>query len=165
MIEKAESFVGAAFPPLLRRLYLEVANGGFGPGYGLLPIGKETDTREDAGETLLGEYRSMTTLETWPRGLLLAFDWGCAIWSCIDATTEHGAIVSMASMRLVDTDWSLATWLADWVEGKNLFREIQEPDTEHVQESINPFTKERVVFRSIGRLRGRMRPPLRTSDD
>lgn len=148
------------FPPLLRRLYLEVGNGGFGPGYGLLPIGTEDDTRKNAGETLLGEYRAMMELASWPRGLLLAFDFGCAIWSCIDSTTEHGAIVNMASLRLVDTDWSLADWMCDWVDGKSLWDDMHQPGTELVRERINPFTGQKVIFRSAGILRGRLRAPL-----
>jgi hypothetical protein len=32
---EAESLAGRPLPPLLCRLYLEVGNGGFGPGYGI----------------------------------------------------------------------------------------------------------------------------------
>ncbi len=31
-----EQTLGYPFPPLLKRLYVEVGNGGWGPGYGLL---------------------------------------------------------------------------------------------------------------------------------
>ncbi len=31
-VEEAERAVGLPVPPLLRRLYLELGNGGFGPG-------------------------------------------------------------------------------------------------------------------------------------
>jgi hypothetical protein len=37
-VAEAESELGFALPPLLTRLYREVANGGFGPGYKLLPL-------------------------------------------------------------------------------------------------------------------------------
>src|SRR5688572_7984728 len=37
-VEEAEALAGAPLPPLLRRLYLEVGNGGFGPGYALLGL-------------------------------------------------------------------------------------------------------------------------------
>ena len=37
-LEEAESRLGFKLPILLRRLYLEVGNGGFGPSYGLLGI-------------------------------------------------------------------------------------------------------------------------------
>jgi hypothetical protein len=34
-VDAAEATLGFAIPPLLRRLYTEVGNGGFGPDYGL----------------------------------------------------------------------------------------------------------------------------------
>ena len=37
-VREAEGLVGLPLPPLLRRLYLEVADGGFGPYYGLLGL-------------------------------------------------------------------------------------------------------------------------------
>ena len=37
-LDAAEARMGAALPPLLRRLYGEVANGGFGPGSGIIGI-------------------------------------------------------------------------------------------------------------------------------
>ena len=37
-LSEAERRLGVELPPLLRRLYLEVANGGFGPGSGLVGV-------------------------------------------------------------------------------------------------------------------------------
>src|SRR5512134_2461662 len=37
-IEAAETAIGFRMPDLLRRLYLEIGNGGFGPGYGLVGV-------------------------------------------------------------------------------------------------------------------------------
>jgi hypothetical protein len=39
-VQCAESLLGAALPDLLRRLDLEVSNGGFGPAYGI--VGRTT---------------------------------------------------------------------------------------------------------------------------
>ena len=36
-LEAADNRLGFAVPALLRTLYLELANGGFGPGFGLFP--------------------------------------------------------------------------------------------------------------------------------
>ena len=54
----AEAQLGFALPQLLRDIYLRVANGGFGPGYGLLgidggagePIGRRVYTALDLYE-------------------------------------------------------------------------------------------------------------------
>ncbi|MGH4031337.1 hypothetical protein ACQB60_20655 [Actinomycetota bacterium Odt1-20B] len=37
-VTEAELVIGFPLPPLLRRLYLEVANGGFGPGEGIVGV-------------------------------------------------------------------------------------------------------------------------------
>jgi hypothetical protein len=45
-VDAAEAALGFTIPPLLRRLYIEVGNGGFGPGYGLIGVPtKETAAR------------------------------------------------------------------------------------------------------------------------
>jgi hypothetical protein len=54
-IALAESTLGSLIPSLLRRIYEEVADGGFGPGCGLFPVeerilasGEERDARRSA---------------------------------------------------------------------------------------------------------------------
>jgi hypothetical protein len=83
-VTEAESLAGP-LPPLLRRLYREVANGGFGPGYGLLGLrGGHTDD----GATAVDLRRS----EWWPRPpdrLLPVCHWGCAIYSLVDCADGH----------------------------------------------------------------------------
>lgn len=37
-LARAEAALGFALPPLLAELYLRIADGGFGPEYGLLPL-------------------------------------------------------------------------------------------------------------------------------
>jgi len=64
-VEAAEQEVGGALPIAFRRAYLEIADGGFGPGAGLLPL-----------STGLAAYRSYLAespgprRSTWPRGAL-----------------------------------------------------------------------------------------------
>ncbi len=54
-----EQALGLPLPPVLRVLYRELANGGFGPGYGLRGVlggyGTPADARDD-DDTLLGAY-------------------------------------------------------------------------------------------------------------
>ena len=44
-----ERLLGFALPPLMRRIYMEIGNGGFGPGYGL--IGLTNGVPDDTGKT------------------------------------------------------------------------------------------------------------------
>ena len=60
-VVKAEAEPGFALPPALRRVYLEVADGGFGPGGGLMSL---------AGATAAyARLRRATTLAAAPVGL------------------------------------------------------------------------------------------------
>lgn len=38
IVESAEAKMGLGLPPLLRELYTQVGNGGFGPGYGVFGL-------------------------------------------------------------------------------------------------------------------------------
>ncbi|MEV6055180.1 SMI1/KNR4 family protein [Streptomyces sp. NPDC052107] len=82
-LAEAEAAIGFPLPSLLPRLYSEVANGGFGPGEGILgvrggcPQGNFYDIAElyQDGPDPTGEI---------PAGFVLLYDWGCTIWSIAD---------------------------------------------------------------------------------
>ena len=107
-------------PALFHRLYSEVGNGGFGPGYGLLEL-------EDAVDNCLAfspHYRLP------PHQWMFPFvDWGCSLYSVVDLATGR--------VGLLDQDWvdeELTVWEAirwqfktaqdywqAWLDGANLF--------------------------------------------
>jgi hypothetical protein len=160
-VAHAELVIGYALPPLLRRLYLEIANGGFGPAHGLVPLGREGSGRDRVGEfSLVGLYRDSCTSPDWPRGLLIAFDFGCAIWACVDATTVEGNIVNIASDDIAEMKWTLAEWLGAWVDGKSLSDAMFEPGTEVEHVGVHPFTRQPTLYRTPPRLRGARRRTL-----
>ena len=64
-VEAAEQELGGALPIALRRAYLEVADGGFGPGAGLLPLAAAMATYRSYLAESPGPRRS-----TWPQGVL-----------------------------------------------------------------------------------------------
>jgi hypothetical protein len=88
---------GYALPPLWRRVYTEVGNGGFGPGYGLLGLISGAVT--DLGDSALPLYRTLRESDPedpgweWPEGLLPVCHWGCAIHSCIDLRIPAAPVV------------------------------------------------------------------------
>lgn len=85
-----EDDAGRPLPQFIRRLYLEIADGGFGPRGGLLPV---AGIRSAYAE-LRSESPSGTEDETWPPGLvpLVATDAG---HECVDLT----------SGRIVESDF------------------------------------------------------------
>ena len=127
----AERRVGFALPPLLRRLYAEVANGGFGPGPGIL--GVTGGWRNDHGKTVEDLHAVMLEAVqenqhwVWPAGLLPIADHS-GVYVCVDASAPPHRIVEFDFEELDDDGpdggWSrafgdvapsLEGWLADWL--------------------------------------------------
>ena len=119
-VRAAEQALGLTFPPFLARVYAEVADGGFGPGGGLVPL-----------ERIVSETRDLRSGEQLPRGRawpatylpLVHLDPG---WTCVDV--ETGAIIDwdpedmterMSEARFRETfsdrSPSVEAWLAKWI--------------------------------------------------
>jgi hypothetical protein len=120
-VDELERALGLALPEFVRRLYLEVADGGFGPRAGLLPL----RAVGEAYAELTSESPSEVEDEEWPRSLvpLVATDAG---HECVDVETmrivesdfdeiEHeGEVVFGLVLR--DRAESAQRWLAAWLE-------------------------------------------------
>ena len=148
-----EQALGFPLPPLLRTLYAQMANGGFGPGYGLHGALGGFD---EAGNLVDGYTFHLTRSElidlelyapassvhdpidlpntVWPRYLLYLCDWDCATTSCLDAATGrvylcHPSRTESRSFTLVQEAPSLWTWLELWLAGelKNKGQYIKDP--------------------------------------
>src|SRR6266496_3176847 len=84
LLEESERRIGFLLPPFLRTLYLDVGNGGFGPGYGLwglqggypAPGIPESDTVESYLQT----EKRVRPVRRW----IVICDWGCCNYSAID---------------------------------------------------------------------------------
>jgi hypothetical protein len=127
-VHEAETVIGYRLPPLLRRLYLEVGNGGFGPGYGIL--GLTGGHYDDTGRGALALYRRVRDPATsyWsflPAILLPVCQWGCGIYSFIDCSRPEGPMWALDpnpgpvdQQALYREPVALAEWLDRWVKGK-----------------------------------------------
>jgi hypothetical protein len=137
VIEASERAIGCALHPLHRRLLQEVANGGFGPGDGLigLPGGSlDVDRRS------ILELREILWLDAdtpLPLPVVPLCDWGCAIYSCIDC--ETGAVLTISEHGLKDTGQQFHAWLEDWISGVDLWKRTVVLEDKVV---VNPFTKQ-----------------------
>lgn len=149
-VQLAEAVMGATFPSLLKQIYLEVANGGFGPGAGLLGVAggypdSDGRTAEAKYEWFLGQG--------WRRQLLPAFDWGDGSWSGIDLSTPSGQIITAEAKGFTQTRFDLSSWFSEWLAGTDLHSEIYE-----IEQAVitNPFTHKPMTVRRRGRAKGKL---------
>jgi hypothetical protein len=130
-VQEAEARIGVALPPFLRRFYLEVADGGVGPGEGLLSTKGLADTYLELLAEPQGELE-----EDWPQGLVpvVRRDGG---YDCVEAAT--GRVVAFDFDEMEDEDgevaWgmtfedlapSLEDWLDKWVAAPSMAEQVQQ---------------------------------------
>ncbi|MER7579672.1 hypothetical protein [Kitasatospora sp. NPDC097691] len=126
-VVRAERVIGFTFPTLLRRLYTEVSNGGFGPADGVLPV-DVGQWHEHIAESY--EHGPDPTGGV-PAGVVPLYDWGCTRWSMIDFRDPDGAMWSAAEGDCRPQGIDLAKWLDaaltgelcfDWPDGRGASR-------------------------------------------
>lgn len=96
---KSEDRLGFRLPALLRQLYLEVADGGFGPGQnppypgGIHRLSQSVEFY--LSQRSHGPHEKDWEVDevAWPEGLLPLCDWGCGRFSSIDCTLAPFPIV------------------------------------------------------------------------
>ena len=133
-IKSAEQQLGFALHPLLARLYRDVADGGFGPDYKLMPL-------FGPGESVVGKYLAkreaavgpkqpsepgdvVSDWPRWPEGVVPILPWGCAMYACVDCFDQDGQVLLFepnaylygpgAECWFLDSA-SLQAWLETWL--------------------------------------------------
>ncbi|MER5320099.1 SMI1/KNR4 family protein [Streptosporangium roseum] len=136
-LARAEESLGFALPPVLVRLYHEVANGCFGPEYQLFPLLGD-------GRTAVATYHKERAESVsggsphWPAGILPIMDWGCGMYAAVDCRSSEGTVLLFEPNGIED-DWhhawyldseSLAGWLETWLAGTGWYGEDPAEDAE-----------------------------------
>lgn len=137
-IQVAEHALGFQLPDVLCAIYRQVANGGFGPEYGIL--GTKTGFKIDK-RSLESCYRGMIQFEKenstwrWPKRLLPLANYGCGMWSCVDCEYKKLPMIlwdpnnldseldgADARLHWGNAFWDqgqpLRMWLGGWLAGK-----------------------------------------------
>jgi hypothetical protein len=137
-VAATEKRLGFGLPLTLRRIYLNVANGGFGPGYGVM--GVEGGFTDDLGQTVadLWEiYRAPYPEDPawkWPEQFLPVCHWGCVVYSAVDCSREPNPVylidvgvkeVGEPMEKIIKLhEPSFEDWLGYWLDGKDLWPEV-----------------------------------------
>jgi hypothetical protein len=147
-LDAAEVELGFALPMLIRRLYSEVGNGGFGPGAGLL--GVKGGYADLDGRTLSDSYLALRT-QGWPQGVLPLCEPGGGARSCADMRASGERVLTVDAGEITRTSHNLFSWLHAWVSGVDMEAEIFEVKCGTI---VNPFTKKPHQIKQRGKARG-----------
>lgn len=139
VVAEAEQRLGFALPPFLRTLYLEVGNGGFGPGCGLWglagghavwdPWGPDGADIVEAHLTGLAELGSRGL--TPPGRRLPLCDWGCCNGSVLDCATPEGEVIFIQDGLCEVNEGALRQYILDWAKGVDLWSRANEKKGQH----------------------------------
>lgn len=113
-VEQAEKKIGYPLPLLLRRLYLEVANGGFGPRGRILGVvpSPQSGNSEIISDIYYGEEPNDPL-----HGLVQIYDWGCAICSLVDVTDPTGPMWAIDNGLFFSENMTLRDWIISYLDG------------------------------------------------
>jgi hypothetical protein len=140
--DEEERRLGFRLPLLLKRLYTEVGNGGFGPGHGLISMLPQTEFDRPISfyySRLCG--RAGRSNNEWPKCVVPFCQWGDFVLSCLDARCQQPdppVLRFEPNMSREDTlevlngkpflctglipeSEKLSEWLGDWVAGREMF--------------------------------------------
>ncbi|WP_238005554.1 SMI1/KNR4 family protein [Dactylosporangium sp. AC04546] len=118
-VRRAEGVIGYPLPPLVRRIYLELADGGIGPFGGIegvtegdSPLVEQTDGPE-------GPYDDPDEPPAPPRGVVFFCDFGCAMWALLDCRHPQGQMWWWSEGERHKLHLTLPEWFAAWLAGQS----------------------------------------------
>jgi len=121
VIESAEEALGFSLPPLLHDIYLKLANGGFGPGYGLVGLA-DGYTFEEFGDLTLVEYHLMLCSSPqqdfpWPPRLLNIAHGGCLYFYAVDCSQPEHPVMRMEGDTGECVSPTFVAFMERWADG------------------------------------------------
>ena len=122
--ERFEYESGIILPTFLRRVYTEVADGGFGPAYGINCLqGDNTDSIANWDRVFQNANRDEPDGPQWPTHLIRFCEIGCNMFYAIDIDVEECTVFRVEATKSDDIrDWltvvsaSAVTWLHAWAD-------------------------------------------------
>jgi hypothetical protein len=125
LVAELETLIGHPMPRLLKRIYLEVADGGFGRWNDALSFTDEEYRFSESGP-LIETYRGWATMPNYPTSVVPLLTWGCAIWSFVDFSSPDARmwgwdpnVRRCPQHKLFREDVTLAERLVDWLDRRD----------------------------------------------
>ena len=123
-LDAAEAAIGHPLPPVLRLVLEQVANGGFGPGYGLLgvgPTGHRINLAAGEVDLNLPDFHRFQVEHDpeWDGDQLVILDWGDAMLATVGLSS---GVVSNYSYwdKFLSSGEDLQQWLMRWARGERV---------------------------------------------
>jgi hypothetical protein len=140
---QAEAEIGFPLPALVRALCTRVADGGYGPGYGFIPLAGDEGSLVERARWACSRAEGSDDGLWWPPGLVEVVSWGCLYMSCVDCSRPSCPVIfydfdcniegATAADYLYPEAESLEGWLSAWLDGVDLWavgpkqRKLAEP--------------------------------------
>ncbi|MFJ2263517.1 hypothetical protein ACIOKD_35340 [Streptomyces sp. NPDC087844] len=124
-VAEVEAAVGHPMPALLKRIYLEVADGGFGRWGEALSLTDTTYQFSDSPRLVEAYLTGWRDKPGHPASVVPLLEWGCAIWSFVDFSTSDGRMWAWDPNQrclehaLFPEGVTLAERLAGWLDGRD----------------------------------------------
>jgi len=123
-LEDFERESGIRLPKILRRIYAEVGDGGFGPDWGINPLRGTSEMSVEVWDHLERQEWEQGPPAGWPDPLIRICEIGCNAYYGIDCTTDEGNVIIVDPLQgtedpvtwLKPLNKSVGDWLGEWVE-------------------------------------------------
>ncbi len=128
-VDYVETQLGFGLPEIIRRISTDVADGGFGPAWGIyrlkhpdnLPWGPWWDVRMSVESWHKLDYAPSDPndmLDQLPKHFIRYGDVGCNITICVDCTSPDGWLYRDDPMadEIVPVNVTVEQWLNDWLD-------------------------------------------------
>jgi SMI1 / KNR4 family (SUKH-1) len=131
-IMELEAAIGYRLPEDLRKVYLEVGNGGFGPGYGLKTLGGCGGLLDSY--SFVCKFQLIDRFVKWPENYLPICSGGCDLLGVLDLLNgkvgflqyEIGEAIPSKGIHAATfeeiTEWyspTIQSWICSWMDGEN----------------------------------------------
>jgi len=120
-VERTEQKIGLSLPPLLKTIYLEIGNGGFGPGLGIIGIegGSASDFGDVADTYIVLSADQPERGNKWVEQVLPFCSWGNNIFACVRCENDFPISIS-EDRRLWPKEYNLALFFELWLGGADI---------------------------------------------